>query len=97
MNSPSPYPIYLGGGNFQINWEEGCAEIQDTSKGVARLWTTPMNKSDYGRVRNAFSDYWNENYIIDVQDKAKGINRPKIKSAINLKPEIETVKLRRKI
>ena len=72
LDAKNPYPTYLGTGSFQVVWSKiGQAEIQDTCQGVARLWTTKLNKSTYEIVRSIFKSFWDENYDIVTQEKVR--------------------------
>jgi hypothetical protein len=76
LGAKNPYPTYLGAGVFQVAWSKGgLAEIQDTREGVARLWTTKVDKAKYGVIRSVFREYWEENYDVVNQAKSRATRR----------------------
>ena len=76
FGAKNPYPIYLGDGYFQVAWsKKGQAEIQDTKQGMARLWTTKIDRQQYETIRAIFKDFWRENYSPTNQEKVRKTRR----------------------
>ena len=76
FGAKNPYPVYLGDGYFQVTWSKrGMAEIQDTKQGMARLWTSKINRNQYENIRAIFRAFWKENYSPVNKEKVRRIHR----------------------